>query len=104
MSLSGPLKGKKGYLKTILEPKGIKLLSIMVKSESNNQVQYEFIWDTSSSESHSAVIENTIMDHLEDYLVALNKNSIKTQRVVRRAGPRSISTRFRHTANVEIYQ
>ena len=104
MSLSGPLRGKKGYLKTILEPKGIKLLSVFVKSESNNQVQYEFIWDTSSRESHAAVIEITIMNHLEDFLVNLSKNSIRTQRVVRRAGPRSISTRYRHTANVEIYQ
>ena len=104
MSLSGPLRGKKGYLKTILEPKGIKLLSIMVKSESNNQVQYEFIWDTSSSESHAAVIETTIMAHLERFLVTLSKKTIKTQRVVRRAGPRSISTRFRHTAQVEIFQ
>ena len=76
----------------------------MVKSESNNQVQYEFIWDTSSRESHAAVIESTIMGHLEDFLVTLSKNSIKTQRVVRRAGSRSISTRFRHTANVEIFQ
>ena len=104
MSLSGPLRGKKGYLKTILEPKGIKLQSIMVKSESNNQVQYEFIWDTASRESHAAVIETTIMVHLEEFLVNLSKNSIKTQRVVRRAGPRSISSRFRHIADVEIYQ
>jgi hypothetical protein len=76
----------------------------MVKSESNNQVLYEFIWDTSSRESHAAVIETTIMAHLERFLVTLSKNNIKTQRVVRRTGPRGISTRFRHTAQVEIFQ
>jgi hypothetical protein len=76
----------------------------MVKSESNNQVVYEFIWDTASSEPHAAVIETTIMAHLEEFLVSLSKDSIKTQRVVKRAGPRSISSRYRHTANVEIYQ
>jgi hypothetical protein len=104
LSLSGPLRGKKGYLKTILEPKGIKLQSILVKSESNNQVLYEFIWDTASREPHAAIIETTIMDHLEDFLVSLSKNTIQTQRVVRRAGSRSISSWYRHTANVEIFQ
>ena len=104
MSLSGPLRGKKGYLKTILEPKGIRIQSILVKSEANNQVVYEFIWDTASREPHAAVIETTIMGHLEEFLVSLSKDTVETQRVVRRAGPRSISSRYRHTANVEIYQ
>jgi hypothetical protein len=104
LSLSGPLRGKKGYLKTILEPKGIKVQSILVKSQTNNQILYEFIWDTASRDPHATVIETTIMAHLEEFLVTLSKNSIKTQRVVRRAGPRSISSRYRHTANVEIYQ
>ena len=104
MSLSGPLRWKKGYFKTILEPKGVRIQSILVKSKANNQVVYEFIWDTASKEPHAAVIETTMMAHLEEFLVKLSKNSIKTQRVVRRAGPRSISSRYRHTANVEIYQ
>jgi hypothetical protein len=103
LSLSGPLRGKKGYLKTILEPKGIKIQSILVKSEANNQVVYEFIWDTASKEPHGSEIETTMMAHLEEFLVKLSRKSIKTQRVVRRAGLRSISSRYRHTANVEIY-
>ena len=91
-------------MKTILEPKGIRIQSILVKSEVNNQVVYEFIWDTASREPYAAVIETTIMAHLEEFLVSLPKDTIETQRVVRRAGPRSISSRYRHTASVEIYQ
>ncbi len=102
MSLSGPLRGRKTYLKRILEPKGITLLDVRDRTTAPAISYYQFMWDTPSSDPRPEIIEATIMHNLEDLLVHVVRSSISTEKVVKRRSVRTVSVSFRHTAQVEL--
>lgn len=102
MSLSGPLQGKKTYLKQILEPKGIKLLDVRNRTTGPAISYYQFMWDTTTLDPHPETIEGTIMLNLDEILCHVVRRSITTERVAKRRSLRSVSVSFRHTAQVEV--
>ncbi|MFX0108403.1 MAG: hypothetical protein ACFE7R_08980 [Candidatus Hodarchaeota archaeon] len=102
MSLTGPLRGKKTYLKQILEPKDIRLLDVRDRTTSPAISYYQFMWDTATTIPKSEVIETTLMSYLEGLLVRVVRSSIRSERVVSRRTSRSVSVSFRHMAQVEI--
>ena len=102
MSLKGPLRDKKGYIKTILEPLDVRLQSMRNRTVGDAIAYYEIIWDTPTAEPHTGEIEATLMSRFEELLFRVVSESVTSQRVVRRLTSRTTRVLFRHTANLEV--
>ena len=102
VSLKGPLRDKKGYIKTILEPLDVRLQSMRNRTVGDAIAYYEIIWDTPTAEPRTGEIEVTLLSRFDELLFRVVPESISSQRVVRRATSRSTRVLFRHTANLEV--
>ena len=102
MSLKGPLRDKKGYIKTVLEPLDVRIQSIMTRTAGDAIAYYELIWDTPTAEPKTGEIEIALLSRFDDLLFRVVKDSLTTQRVVRRVTSRTTRISFRHTANLEV--
>ena len=100
MSLKGPLRAKKGYLKTILEPHLISLMNIIGKAPTENPAYYEFIWRTTSTDSKYAILEEVIEGHLDRYYVRVEPSTLRVDKYPKVRG-RNLSFVFQHNAIVE---
>lgn len=102
MSLKGPLRDKKAYIKTILEPLNVIVQSIRNRTVGDSIAYYEIIWDTPTADSHTGDIEIALMSRFDDLLFKIVSESLTSERVVRRVTSRSTRVFFRHTANLEV--
>jgi hypothetical protein len=102
VSLKGPLRDKKGYIKTILEPLDVIVQSMRNRTAGDAIAYYEIIWDTPTIEPHTGDIEITLMSRFDDLLFRIVLETLESQRVVRRVTSRSTRVMFRHTANLEV--
>ena len=102
MSLKGPLRDKKGYIKTILEPLDVRLLSMRNRTVGDSIAYYEIIWDTPTAEPRTGEIEITLLSRFDELLFRIVSESITSQRVVRRLTSRTTRVLFRDTANLEV--
>ncbi len=101
MSLQGPLRAKKQYLRTILEPHSIRLESITGKAPSENPSYYEFIWRTTTVDSLYQIMEEVVEGHLEGVAVRVEPSTLDTSRIARVRG-RTVSYVYQHHAIVEL--
>ncbi len=101
MSLSGPLAGRKDFVKKLLEPKGVKVHSVFNRSTSPVISYYDFMWDTKTTDPLSDVIAVTLSDRFDGHIVSVVHSTLKTEKVVTLQG-RTQKTRFRHSAHVEV--
>ncbi|MFX1561386.1 MAG: hypothetical protein ACFFBL_12420 [Promethearchaeota archaeon] len=102
VSLKGPLRDKKGYIKTILEPLDVRLQSMINRTVGDAIAYYEMIWDTPTAEPHTGEIEIALMSRFEELLFRIVTESLTSQRVVRRLTSRTTRIFFRHSANLEV--
>ncbi|MFW9910571.1 MAG: hypothetical protein ACFFEF_18595 [Candidatus Thorarchaeota archaeon] len=102
MSLKGPLRDKKGYIKTVLEPLNILVQSLRNRTVGEAIAYYEMIWDTPTSDPHTGEIEVALMSRFDELLFRIVTESITSERVVRRVTSRSTRVLFRHYANLEV--
>jgi len=102
VSLKGPLRDKKGYIKTILEPLDVIVQSMRNRTSGAAIAYYEIIWDTPTPEPRTGEIEVTLMSRFDELLFRVVTESLTSQRVVRRITSRSTRILFRHTANLEV--
>ena len=102
MSLKGPLRDKKSYIKTILEPLDVIVQSIRNRTVGESIAYYEIIWDTPTAESLTSNIEIMLMSRFDELLFRVVPESLDSQRVVRRRTSRTTRVLFRHTANLEV--
>jgi len=102
VSLKGPLRDKKGYIKTILEPLNIVVQSLRNRTVGDAIAYYEMIWDTPTVEPHTGDIEIALMSRFDELLFKIVNESLTSERVVRRVTSRSTRVFFRHTANLEV--
>lgn len=102
MSLNGPLRDKKGYIKTILEPLDVRLQSMINRTVGDAIAYYEIIWDTPTAEPRTGEIEVALMSRFDELLFRIVTDSLASQRVVRRLTSRTTRTFFRHSANLEV--
>ncbi|MFW9887226.1 MAG: hypothetical protein ACFFER_03540 [Candidatus Thorarchaeota archaeon] len=115
MTIRGPLKGKKNYLKKMLDPEGIILQDFIMVSEEPDVILYRFIWDTElkpdtvakeskydiptiDTRPHKIIarineIENSLEEHFEGYevKVLLDSHTLKTVREKGRNVARSMA-------------
>jgi hypothetical protein len=101
LSLQGPLRGKKQYLRTILEPHSIRLESITGKASSENPAYYELIWRTTTVDSEYQTMEEVVEGHLEGVSVRVEPSTLETSRIARVRG-RTVSYIYQHRAIVEL--
>lgn len=102
VSLKGPLRDKKGYIKTVLEPLDVRLKSMRNRTVGDAIAYYEIIWDTPTVEPRTGEIEVTLLSRFDELLFRIVTESLTSQRVVRRVTSRSTRVLFRHTANLEV--
>jgi len=102
VSLKGPLRDKKAYIKTILEPLDVRLQSMRNRTVGDAIAYYEIIWDTPTIEPRTGDIEITLMSRFDELLFRIVPESLESQRVVRRVTSRSTKVMFRHSANLEV--
>jgi len=102
VSLKGPLRDKKGYIKTVLEPLDVRLQSMRNRTVGEAIAYYEIIWDTPTAEPRAGEIEITLLSRFDDLLFRVVPDSLESQRVVRRLTSRTTRVLFRHTANLEV--
>ncbi|MHA2352763.1 MAG: hypothetical protein ACXABX_06550 [Candidatus Thorarchaeota archaeon] len=102
MSLKGPLRDKKGYIKTVLEPLDVRLQSMRNRTVGDAIAYYEIIWDTPTAEPRTGEIEITLLSRFDELLFRIVTESLTSQRVIRRVTSRSTRVLFRHTANLEV--
>lgn len=102
VSLKGPLRDKKGYIKTILEPLDVRLQSMINRTVGDALAYYEIIWDTPTAEPRTGEIEVALMSRFDELLFRIVTESLTSQRVVRRLTSRTTRIFFRHTANLEV--
>ena len=102
MSLKGPLRDKKAYIKTVLEPLDVRIQSMRNRTVGDAISYYEIIWDTPTVEPRAGEIEVTLMSRFDELLFRVVPESLTSQRVVRRITSRSTRVLFRHTANLEV--
>jgi len=102
VSLKGPLRDKKAYIKTILEPLDVRLQSMRNRTVGDAIAYYEIIWDTPTVEPRTGDIEITLMSRFDELLFRIVPESLESQRVVRRVTSRSTKVMFRHSANLEV--
>jgi hypothetical protein len=102
VSLKGPLRDKKGYIKTILEPLDVRLQSLRNRTVGDAISYYEIIWDTPTMEPRTGEIEVVLMSRFDELLFRVVTDSLTSQRVVRRVTSRSTRVFFRHTASLEV--
>ncbi|MGY5854689.1 MAG: hypothetical protein RTU92_14060 [Candidatus Thorarchaeota archaeon] len=101
MSLSGPLAGKKDFIRKLLEPKGVKVHSVFNRSTASAISYYDFMWDTPTVNPLMDVIAITLSDYFDGYVVSVVQSTLKTEKLVTVKG-RTPKTRFRHSARVEV--
>ncbi len=102
VSLKGPLRDKKSYIKTILEPLDVRVQSMRNRTVGDSIAYYEIIWDTPTAEPRTGEIEITLLSRFDELLFRVVPDSIESQRVVRRLTSRTTRVLFRHTANLEV--
>lgn len=102
MSLKGPLRDKKGYIRTVLEPLDIALQGLMNRTTGDAISYYEMIWDTPSADPKTGEIEIVLMSRFDDLLFRIVTDSLTSQRVVRRVTSRTTRVFFRHSASLEV--
>ena len=102
MSLNGPLRDKKGYIKTILEPLNVVVQSMRNRTVGDAIAYYEMIWDTPTAEPRTGDIEIALMSRFDELLFKIVTESLTSERVVRRVTSRSTRVFFRHTASLEV--
>ena len=102
MSLKGPLRDKKGYIRTVLEPLDITLQSLMNRTIGDAISYYEIIWDTPTADPRTGEIEIVLMSRFDDLLFRVVTENLTSQRVVRRLTSRTTRVFFRHSARLEV--
>ncbi|KXH77122.1 MAG: hypothetical protein AM326_05715 [Candidatus Thorarchaeota archaeon SMTZ-45] len=102
MSLKGPLRDKKAYIKTILEPLNVIVQSLRNRTVGDSIAYYEIIWDTPTVDPRTGEIEMALMSRFDDLLFRIVSESLTNERVVRRVTSRSTRIFFRHMANLEV--
>lgn len=102
LSLSGLLYQKKGYMKLVLNPKSIRLRDVRNKYMSRTIFFYEFIWDTPTADPMIETIQSELNAHIPRLSFKVVMTSLKTQTVASQRGPRTISHKYRHSAEVEV--
>ena len=102
MSLKGPLRDKKGYIRTVLEPRDITLQSLMNRTTGDAISYYDIIWDTPTADPRTGEIEIVLMSRFDDLLFRIVTENLTSQRVVRRLTSRSTRVFFRHSASLEV--
>jgi len=100
LSLQGPLRGKKQYLRTILEPHSIRLEAITGKASSENPAYYELIWRTTTVDSEYQTMEEVVEGHLDGIAVSVEPSTLETSRIAKVRG-RMVSYVYQHRAIVE---
>lgn len=102
MSLKGPLRDKKGYIRTVLEPLDITLQSLMNRTTGDAISYYDIIWDTPTADPRTGEIEIVLMSRFDDLLFRVVTENLTSQRVVRRLTSRTTRVFFRHSASLEV--
>lgn len=102
MSLRGPLRDRKNYIKTVLEPLNVRVQSMTNRTSGDAIAYYEMIWDTPTAEPLTGEIEIALMSRFDDLLFRIVSETLDTERVVRRVTSRSTRVFFRHMANLEV--
>ena len=102
VSLKGPLRDKKGYIKTVLEPLDVILQSLRNRTVGDAIAYYEIRWDTPTAEPRTGEIEITLLSRFDELLFRVVPDSLESQRVVRRRTSRTTTVLFRHTAYLEV--
>ena len=102
MSLKGPLRDKKGYIRTVLEPRDITLQSLMNRTTGDAISYYDIIWDTPTADPRTGEIEIVLMSRFDDLLFRVVTENLTSQRVVRRLTSRTTRVFFRHSASLEV--
>lgn len=102
MSLGGPLYQRKGYMKLVLHPDKIILEDVRNKYLSKTIFFYEFIWDTPTANPQTEVLEFRLKASMPRLSFSVVMSSLKTQSVASQRSPRSLSFKYRHTAEVEV--
>ena len=102
MSLAGPLYQRKGYMKLVLHPDKIMLEDVRSKYMSKTIFFYEFIWDTPTANPQVEILEARLKASIPKLSFSVVMNSLKTRAVASQRTPRSLSFKYRHTAEVEV--
>jgi hypothetical protein len=102
VSLNGPLRDKKGYIRTVLEPLDITLQSLMNRTTGDAISYYDIIWDTPTADPRTGEIEIVLMSRFDDLLFRIVTQKLTSQRVVRRLTSRTTRVFFRHSASLEV--
>ena len=102
LSLSGLLYQKKGYMKLVLNPKSIRLRDVRNKYMSRTIFFYEFIWDTPTADPMVEMLQSELSSHIPRLSFKVVMSSLKTQTVAAQRGPRTISYKYLHSAEVEV--
>jgi hypothetical protein len=102
VSLNGPLRDKKGYIRTVLEPLDITLQSLMNRTTGDAISYYDIIWDTPTADPRTGEIEIVLMSRFDDLLFRIVTQNLTSQRVVRRLTSRTTRVFFRHSASLEV--
>lgn len=101
MSISGPLRGKKTYLKRLFETTKIKLLDIQDHESETNWSVYEFMWDTPTPNPLLDILQMKFDMHFTGVRATIIEPTLNTEKNVRVIGRRGASITFRHSAKVE---
>ncbi|RDE12766.1 MAG: hypothetical protein C4K49_09435 [Candidatus Thorarchaeota archaeon] len=102
LSLSGPLRQRKSYLKLVLRPRGITLEDVRNKYVSEVTSFYEFVWDTPTGDPLIEALRSVLQTRMPDLSFFVVMSSLRTQAVTSQRGPKTASHRYRHIAEVEV--
>ena len=102
MSLTGPLYQRKDYMKLVLQPDKIILEDVRSKYMSKTIFFYEFIWDTPTVNPQVEVLEARLKSSMPELSFSVVMSSLKTRTVASQRTPKSVSFKYRHTAEVEV--
>lgn len=101
MSLRGPLYQRKQYMRVVLQSHGFKLKDVRTIFTDNSIAVYEFIWDTPNSDPMIGQIMG-LEKHIGEFKFLPVMTSLKSSIIASKTGPKSISYRYRHIADVEV--
>ena len=63
---------------------------------------YEFIWDTPTANPQVEVLESRLKASMPELSFSVVISSLKTRTVASQRTPKSVSFKYRHTAEVEV--
>jgi hypothetical protein len=102
VSLTGPLYQRKDYMRLVLQPDKIVLEDVRSKYMSKTIFFYEFIWDTPTANPQVELLEARLKASMPELSFSVVINSLKTRTVASQRTPKSVSFKYRHTAEVEV--